>query len=542
MKKAVFYILFLLFLSSCIKEEIDPSLISTNLKLQPAIAVPIGYLNMSLDKYLADSLKPEQLTEDSTGFFTLFYHQNVYSLRADEFLTFNHPISQSNSFSNNTGSDIDLSIIPSNLKYYDTIRVNLNFDNSNGERIDSVKIEKADLNFSVNSSYNIQGDLKITIPQISKNGVKYTKTTQINGFNTANQLVGYTLNPSFRNDSNVVELIIEATVQNSNVTIPNSSTFINYSLELSNLDYSVIYGYLGKQTITLDEQSFDLPFFEKIMEGSFHFEQPELKIKFENSFGFPLSFSFSRFDASTKNKGSLQVSGASFPVSGNPFTLKYPNMGQVGQAINDSLTLNPQNTNLFDVLEALPTQIVFAADAQANAQTNNYNFITDSSRLQTDVEISLPMYGNASVLVLQDTMDFRLSDFYDPNTQSIKKLSFTLNFINSFPVAVDAQIYFYDENRQLIDSLFTTPFSLPGGEDIDGDGKTDATKSDAIIVEIDKDKISKIENTYYLLNKGRVHTTNSDKNPPENVKFYSDYALRADLGAIFELEELSINN
>ncbi len=535
-------VIILLFFTSCIKEEFDPDSISKQIKIQPAVAVPIGYINLTLDKYLADSLRPEQLTVDSSGFFTLLYHQNVYSLRADELLTFNTPLAQSGSFSNTTGFDIDLNLIPSALIYTDTLLLDLKFDSPNGERIDSILIENANIDLSVTSNYNISGNLKITIPQLTKNGAEYSKTTTINGFNSTAQIVDYKLSPLFKNDSNLVELIVEATVQKSNANILDGTKFLDYNISLSGINYSVIYGYLGQPTITLPEQSFDLPFFEKILEGNFHFEEPQLSIRFQNSFGFPLSFSFLRFDAYTKNQGTMQVSGSRFPLTPNDKTILYPNLQQVGQTIADSLVLNPTNTNLFEVLEASPKQIIFEAQAQANKQNTLYNFITDSSKLETDVEIKLPMYGYASFLVVQDTMDFRLTDFYNPETQKIKKMSFTLNFVNSFPVEADAQIYFYDAQRNLLDSMFSEPFKLPGGEDFDGDGKTDPTLSETIIVEIDSTKLNKIENGYYLLNKAKVHTANSDKNPPENVKFYSDYALRADLGAIFEFEELNYNN
>jgi hypothetical protein len=139
-------------------------------------------------------------------------------------------------------------------------------------------------------------------------------------------------------------------------------------------------------------------------------------------------------------------------------------------------------------------------------------------------------------------MDFQLSDFYDAATQKIKKMSFTLDFVNSFPVQIDAQIYFCDQNHLILDSMFTLPFSLQGGIDMNGDGKTDPTMSNVTTIEIDSAKLERIKDTKYLLNRGRIHTTNSDNNPPMNVKFYNDYSLRANLGAIFEFEEFSTSS
>ena len=543
MRKTAFLIIsFILFWSSCVKEEFNPELLSTNITISPTVAVPIGYLEMTLEKYLANPAVPEQLTQDATGFFTLLYHQEVFSFNAEDVLALDGLLEDQSEFYNTSGFDLDLSLIPNDLVLTQTILMNLNFQNGSNARIDSALIENADILLDVTSMYSLSGDIQITIPQLTKSGVIYTKTTTINGFNNSAQLVDYKLSPIFRNDSNIIEIQIKATIKPSATIIPNNAEIVNYSIKLANLDYSIIYGYLGQQNINIAEQSISLPFFEKLLDGSFHFETPKLKLLFENSFGFPISIWFDKFDASTRENGTMTVDGSAFPLQANPLTIKFPTLQQVGQNIKDSLVLTPENTNLFNVLEALPTQIDFSVQATSNLNNAQYNFIIDTSKYKVDVQIELPLYGYASFLVIQDTLDFQFTDFYDPATQKIKKMSFALDFINSFPIEVDAQIYFIDENRILLDSMFDKPFTLQGGEDMDNDGKTDPSLSETTIVEIDSEKLERIKSTRYLLNKAMVHTTNSDASPPQNVKFYSDYSLKANLGAIFEMEELSTSS
>ncbi len=542
MKKTAFFFFNLLILfSSCIKEEIDANLLSTNIITSPTLAVPLGYLELSIDKYLSDSLFPEQLTQDATGFFTLMYHQKLYTLDGEEILKFDLPISSSNRFENNSALDINLGIIPSDLIYYDTLLLNLNFDNNSEARIDSIILQSMDIKLLVNSIFPINGELEIKIPQLKKNGQIYSKTTAINGFNTDAELINYKLSPIFRNDSNIVELIFKASLKNSPVIITAGSEFLNYQFSIESFDYSSIFGYLGIQNLAAEEQQFSLPFFEKLQDGVFHFVNPKLKIMFENSFGFPISIGFSKFEAVTRRNGTLQVNGSAFPDATNPFTIKFPSLQQLNMAIEDSLILGQQTTNLFEVLEALPTQFSFQTLAMSNFVSSPYNFISDSSKLSVDVILELPLYGYASYLSLQDTMEFTIDDFYNPEKQKIKKLSFTLDFTNSFPVEVWAQIYFVDENKVILDSMFDETFKLNGGIDMNNDGKTDPTISDVQIVELSNEKFERIKNTRYLLNKGIIQTANARNTPPENVKFYSDYSLLANLGAIFEFEELNIS-
>jgi hypothetical protein len=524
-------------LISCVKEDFDPDKLDTEIIIQPGVAAPLGYIHYELEEVLRDSLRPEGMIVDNDGFISMVYEEEIFSFQASEFLEFSD-ILHSGSINNDSPLPINLSLIQDPLIQTDTIDFELS--GSSGPdytEIDSIIVDSLVIVIDLSSTYNLNGSLQISSPGIRKNGAIWSVTIPLNSTGQSFNLEGYTIilsnNPP---DVNLVPIIYTMTLQGSTGTVPAGSPILNYTFGINDLDYSVIFGYLGIMNITIDPRTFPISFFNSIIDGTFHFEQPELKLNFENSFGLPVQVIMTDFYAVSREGDQIAITGDSVPSATYPRIIRYPSLSEVGQTAYDSLILTPDNTNLFEALESSPGSISFGVTAETNPSGNNENFITDSSQYRVKARLILPLYGYADFMLMLDTIRFDFEDFFQNPPEEIKRLAFRLNFTNGLPINVYTQMYFTDENYAVLDSIFDESHLIEAAEDNNGDGKVDPLQNDPVEVEFTRTKIDNISGARYILLYGSINTTNYDMIPPENVKFYKDYFIDAYIGVIGDIE------
>jgi len=90
-----------------------------------------------------------------------------------------------------------------------------------------------------------------------------------------------------------------------------------------------------------------------------------------------------------------------------------------------------------------------------------------------------------------------------------------------------------DENRVLIDSLFTGSEKIEGATDTNGDGKADPEKQAPVDIDLPRSKIDNLFETRFILVKGSIMTTDF---PAIDVKFYSTYFLDYNVGIIAQIK------
>ena len=495
------------------------------------MAAPIGYVHYRLEELFRDSSLPDQFTVDAEGFITMHYKEEIASLQSADLFTFSD-ISFSGNIVNNTGFQIILDSIQGSLDIQDTIRIPFNIPAAPDAVVDSIILRSMYLVYSSVSQFD--GLVSIDGP--------FSTGIQLNGGIVSQSLASLTIglehNPPDRNE---LVIVYHASITPSTGTIQPGGSIADLNIQFSNIDYSSVYGYLGQFSIPVQSQSIPINLYDPILDGTFHFEDAELKVSSSNSFGIPVQVEMTNFQATGRDGQVVFITGDSVPSQTNPWIINYPLGGQEGLSIRDSIVLTTENTNLFNVLETAPGQILFGATGTCNpAGTNHSNFLLDTSRLRIAAELILPLYGNADFLLISDTLDFIFDDFYDNPPEEIKSLTFRLNFTNGLPVNIYMQAYVADENGLILDSLFTDqqdPLrAVPGATDTDGDGKANPLEADPVEVEIDRDRIDNISSSRYVYLFGRLTTTGYDLSPPANVSFYTDYFFTAHLGAIVELD------
>lgn len=532
-------LLFLLFsMHSCIKEEFDPDKLDLSLEFSPGVALPLGYVHYQLDKLLEDSADSKTIKIDDDGLITIVYSQELVSFRADELISISD-VSFSSAINNNTGFPIDLSVVPDRQTLGDTVVTSLSMDAAYAE-IDSIQVESMDIIIGLSSTHNLNGNLEITSPDIVRGSTQWRVRMPLDQSTLNSTLEGYTIKLSHNTpDVNQVQLIFTIEFNRSSGVIANNETILNVNIQMQNTDYSALFGYLGQHEIDMDSRSVPIDFFDYIVEGTFHFAEPELKLVFDNSYGLPVQIIMEDFAVISDDNGRTEIVGSGVPSATNPLVINYPSLSQVGESVKDSIVMDELNTNLFTAMEQSPTSLSYGVEGLMNPDGNDHNnFLTDSSKFKVRADLSLPLHGYADFALVLDTINFDFENFYENPPEEIKRLAFRINSTNGFPVNIYMQGYFMDGNYTVLDSMFTDVNDegriITAASDTDGDGKVDPFENEPVEVEFTREKIDNISGSKYLILHGRLNTTNYEQK--ENVKIYASYYLDAHIGIIGDLE------
>lgn len=536
LKNRLNLLLISLLFSSCYHEDFNFDKLSTDIEFNPKFAIPVGYSNITVKKLLEDN-DTNQVVSNNNGFLQLVYNQHVFSLKAKDEMKI---ASQKADANFNSPTFIPTSQMGGQSHKFAEQSIETNFSFSEGEeqgKIDSIIIKKMQLNIIANSSLN--GNIKVEIPNLIKEGKAFSQTIDFtNGNSVYSDFENSVLVFNNTSKENAIEIKYTITLnipEGNQNDINQGDEIASISVGFSELEYKSMYGYLGKQVIDIYQDTIGINLYDDIG-GTFHFANPQLNIRMKNSYGLPIGFAFSRFDCETMEDGVIQITGSEIPTQGSPKILAYPNLNEIGETKNDSIKLNSQTTNLFSVTEKTPKQLIFSISGNTNPQSENiYNFVTDESQYDVDVEMILPLYGYADMMMVNDTLEFNFNDFYEDEVEELKKILFGVSYENTFPIEVSTQVYFTDENYMVLDSLFDNTEIIKSGEDTSGnDGIIDTPTKKITSVLFNNQRIKNIDNAKYIITNAKFKTF--DVENQTNVKFYLDYALKIKIGLQVEIE------
>ncbi|MCK4852607.1 MAG: hypothetical protein KAT31_00060 [Bacteroidales bacterium] len=533
-------ILLLALLSSCIKEEFDANSLDNSLQFSPGVAVPIGYARYQLEELL-DSTNATQISPEEDGFMNLVYSERLESGMASDLIKVGD-FWRTTSIENNLGIPIDLSAITNPVSFTDTAWIPVTIGIASDARIDSVILKSMDLTIASSTLIDVNGSVYAESQDITDNlGNIFSISSSFNNPSSVYQLIDYTLRlTDTPGDRSEIEVVYTVTLYPSTGIIQPNSTVLNITIGLSAVEYSVIYGYFGQFNLDLPILFIPMDLYNPIYQGSFHFEEAELRLIFRNSFGVPVQMTLNEFQITGKNGQITTIIGGNLPAPGVPTILGYPRIGEEGETKVDSFILTADNSNLFTALETSPSELRLDADGLVNPSDTAYNFVVDSSQYEVLLELLLPMNGYADNLTVMDTLDFIFSDFYNKPPEEITRLIFRLNFTNGFPLNMKVQAYFYDENDVLLDSLFHDPGDpasfIAAATDSDNDGKVEPIEHEPVEVELTRQQIDNISSSSYMIVYCTLTTPGADQTPPENVRFYTDYFFEVFIGVIAELD------
>lgn len=489
----------------------------------PSLAAPLVNSSLNLENMIAEYDNDGLVQVDANNFISLYYKSKIYTMQVEELVDLPNQVLPK---SIQLDATEQAALITNGSVQADRVD-NFQFDTGGEAEITSMNIKSGSVQVSLSSQYQHSGTLTIILPKVKKVGTPFKMVIPLNYAGSvpltveqAGYLSGYKMEMEALGGGNEIEIQYELELNNSGNTVLPADA-INLLISFNDLEFSALFGYLGQHNLEIPADSIDISLFNNSIAGSFTLEDPRFNLIIHNSFGMPVGAEVVQFDA-ISNSGTIAFNGPNIP---GQLVVNSPNMGQIGQSVTTEIYLDRNNSNIAQVLNSKPHQIIYQMNAlgNPNGQSSN-NFATDSSKVEVEIEMELPLHGAVSELVIQDTMDFN----FEQDIQMIEEAMFRLDIENGFPIDANVQLYFTDAHHNILDSLVVGNTNIISSGALASNGKVSQPSHKVTDIFMDASRIDNIRQVEKVIIRGEMSTTQNGSTP---VKIYSDYFLNVRLGA-----------
>ena len=516
-----------IFFISCLDDRYNFDKISDEIHITPGITAPMAFGSLTLRDVLNEVDDDNYVKEYDDKLLYISYSERMLSYLASEVIN----IPDQEFLAIYIDSDIN---IPDWLS--SSLGESVNFQKEetgefvfeNNEKVDSLFLNSTILHIEVVSQFRHMGSLKITAPTITTDGTPFSTVIPISdasgNFSYSGDIpvnnVRITLDNTTNPDTSLLPLLFDLTLINSGAGIASDEK-CHITMSFKDVDFSSIYGYLGNYEVLEDNGSVNIEIFDsELEEGKINFYDPLFNLKINNSYGIPVEVELS--DVYTYS----DINEVSFPVtfSGvNPFDINAP--VKPGSAAYTEINIDRTNCNIASALETEPNQFFYKTKAITNPEGPGgiSNFVTDSSRVDVDLEVILPFWVKAEDFTLEDTVDFDFDKELGDISEFINYLRVTLEAENGLPLEADLQVYFTDLNYNILDSMFTDNLVLLEPANTGPDGIVAEKTSLVRKVEFTDQKLENLEPVKYAIVSAKINTEKADEN--KYVKILSDYSI-----------------
>ncbi len=394
------------------------------------------------------------------------------------------------------------------------------FDIFENVEVKQFNLKAGTLSFDLESNYEENINVLITIPNLVKDGIAFnvTQTIEYNGNAPATasippiDLAGY----AFNLPNGELEVYYQAN-NNSGDNLP-----INPIMGMAEgWDYEYMEGIWEKDTISLANDTLDIDIFENWVDGNISFADPSLSIMIENSFGFPTMAQIETLKVITGSGEEMILESSLFDT---PLYLEYPALNEPNTMKQTVLTFNSTNSNIADVLNSKPTQVIYSITAVINPAENAIvnGFMTDQSTMSIALETELPIHGSASGFEIEEPLESDLSDL-----DNIEWAEFKIITDNGLPVDLGIQLYFTNDEGEKIDSLYNGYERLTESAAVNNTGDVVNATQKVTLVEVSAERMENIKQSNNLM-VGVTFSTVDGGNTP--VKILTSHQLDVKVG------------
>lgn len=387
-----------------------------------------------------------------------------------------------------------------------------------GAKLTSIMLRSGSLSGAITSNLNFPVNAEVTINSITAHGVPlYTTVSLFNEKNfeldLSNSVFDLTNNGEQKANTLSFSVKLSSPGSEEPVTI-NFEDTAAITISVKSLDPVAVFGYLGTYEALLEE-GVELDIFNRVISGSINFEAPSVKAFISNELGM---------SAELIDNGDLYISGSNqslFPGKEVRLTealkdVKVKRAAKPGESEQSIILLNGDNEPAFsEFLSLLPNETAFSFPVQIGSVTEDLTqFAIDSSGISGHIEVEFPLAFQALALTITDTLDLDVK--FENEYGEILSGELNTYVTNYFPIELLLQVYFMDDNLQVLDSMFLERRVIAAG-DVNEEGKVIKPSKVNFVVGFSGDKLENLSNSTYAKPLFVLNTTEQ-----EHVKVYSD--------------------
>ncbi len=292
---------------------------------------------------------------------------------------------------------------------------------------------------------------------------------------------------------------------------------------------SKIEGWLGRDTISTDDEQLPLFLFEDIDGGSFDLAAARIRMELINHFGADMQFVLT--DVRTENQASGQMASMNWTGLGQALNLPSalddaPNFQPV--AHSESWQLDESNSNLNELFNIQPDRLIYDLDLFINPSgiADPSGFAYRHHPIEAWMHVEIPLMLSLDGLLLIDTSDFRYSDI-DPNDRLIGG-TLRLFADNFMPIEAEVDLIAIDSTGTPLDTLLGTEKIRAAL--LNADDRVESSLRTVIEYPLDDRAIEQLKKADRMVFKGRYST----QDRPKRIPLYEHYRTELKLSGAFQ--------
>ena len=384
------------------------------------------------------------------------------------------------------------------------------------------------LEYEIPSATNANQNLLLagTLPSSPPNGTSlYNDSKNIRDYSV--NLNGINFDPNVKN---TFFAQLRARIDSSgNMVFISLEDSIYLTTGIQGLMPSKIEGWLGRDTISTDDEQLPLFLFEDIDGGSFDLAAARIRMELINHFGADMQFVLT--DVRTENQASGQMASLNWTGLGQALNLPSalddaPNFQPI--AHSESWQLDESNSNLNELFNIQPDRLIYDLDLFINPSgiADPSGFAYRHHPIEAWMHVEIPLLLSLDGLLLIDTSGFRYSDI-DPNDRLIGG-TLRLFADNFMPIEAEVDLI-------AIDSLGTPLDTLLGTEKIraallNADDRVESSLQTVIEYPLDDRAIEQLKKADRMVFKGRYST----QDLPKRIPLYEHYRTELKLSGALQ--------
>jgi len=302
-----------------------------------------------------------------------------------------------------------------------------------------------------------------------------------------------------------VSLIIHPDEPGEVTISPQDSVALNVYFKDIIINYSR--GYFGHNTFGFGPETFPFDVFSDINVKQLSFDDAEIKLKIENTYGLEVNFNVEEIKAGNSVTG--EEVGLESPLLGTDLFVDRAieleeESGQIASHISE---FDFSDSNFPEIFSIQPDEFSYKMSLETNVNQDSLN-LDNFFYYDHPISIALDAKVNGGLMV-DSLFESARMEWNQVDIASVREGDLQILFSNAFPFDFIMNLYFEDENRNIIDTLVHQQF-IESGE-LGDDFFVKTPKDSRFIIPLNdglKESMKKAKFAYYEL---MIHSAQGQK-------------------------------